>query len=128
MSKVDDMIQNMKAFHALPETLPEVSVAEWRKRCADWKSRMSIWIRVGELRSLLDRLEAAESKLQTFQRAETMIPPPPPAVSMTAPRALEVHARESWADWYCTVPQTEDNFLDLDTDETLARHEGDEDE
>lgn len=71
---------------------------------------------LAKLVKVLDALDVAQGKLQTFQHAETLLPPPP------------TPARESWADWYCTVPQTEDNFLDLDTDETLARHRGDEDE
>ena len=87
MSTADDQRKNVAEFHALTEQTEGLTLEEWRKTEAGWKSRMSVWVKVGHLRALLARLEAAESKLQSFQQAETMIPPP----------------SDSWADWYMSA-------------------------
>jgi len=56
------------AFHQLTELLPGVTLEEWRRRCARWKARMSIWVVVGELRALIDRCAELEQRVEELER------------------------------------------------------------
>ena len=63
MGSVEEQIANLKAFHRLPEKLPGLTIAEWRKLVSGWKARMGVMVTVGDLVALLDAHEALLSEV-----------------------------------------------------------------